>query len=87
MGRIRNQVLVDQIALRIKQIREAKGVTLEVFYNDTSIHLARIETGKVNLTVSTLEAVCNYFQVSLTEFFSEGWQQTLPENLPEQGLP
>lgn len=78
MGRIRNQQLLDQIARRVKQIREERGVTLEAFYHDTSIHLARIETGKLNVTVSTLEAICRYFNLSLSDFFAPGWQDTPP---------
>lgn len=45
------------------------GITLEVFYFDTGIHLARIEQGKTNMSVSTLSAICSYCNMSLKDFF------------------
>ncbi|GAA4310385.1 helix-turn-helix transcriptional regulator [Nibribacter koreensis] len=65
---------MDAAAARIKQLREAKGVTLEVVFHDTGIHLARLEAGRANVTLSTLEAVCQYLGVSLAEFFSQGFE-------------
>ena len=59
-----------KIARRIKQLREEKNISQEMFYIDTDIHIARIETGKMNITVSTLQAICEYFEISLHDFFS-----------------
>ncbi len=68
MGQIRNDKLLKLIALKLKELRQQKSITQEDFYNDTSIHIARIETGKINITISTLEAICNYLNISLGEF-------------------
>ena len=65
-----NTDLLLNIAQRIKQLRMQKGVSQETFYIDTDIHIARIESGKSNITVSTLNDICKYFEVSLSEFFS-----------------
>lgn len=65
-----NTDLLLSIAQRIKQLRMEKGVSQETFYIDTDIHIARIESGKSNITVSTLNDICKYFEVSLSEFFS-----------------
>ena len=65
-----NRDLLLKIAQRIKQLREEKNISQEMFYIDTDIHIARIETGKLNITVSTLQAICEYFEVSLFDFFS-----------------
>lgn len=62
-------VLLNQVILTIKRLRKSKKVTLEVFYNDTGIHIARIEQGKTNITVSTLSKICSYFEISLPDFF------------------
>jgi transcriptional regulator with XRE-family HTH domain len=59
------------IAQKIKQLREGNNVTLEIFYFDTGIHIARIEQGKTNITVSTLHRICEYFNSSLEEFFKD----------------
>ena len=61
--------LLTTIISSIRLIRKAKKITLEVFYFDTGIHLARIEQGKTNITISTLSKICNYFQISLVDFF------------------
>jgi transcriptional regulator with XRE-family HTH domain len=71
MGQMRNDKLLRLIALKIKELRLQRNITQEDFYNDTTIHIARIETGKVNITVSTIKAICSYFNISLGEFFSK----------------
>lgn len=69
MAQVKNQALLKKIAQRIKSIREKKQITQEQFYYDTGIHIGRIETGVMNISVSTLDAICQYFDVSLEEFF------------------
>jgi transcriptional regulator with XRE-family HTH domain len=69
VGRIRDQILLKKIAKGIKALREEAGVTQEVFIYDTNIHIGRIELAQINVTVSTLNAICRYFDVSLAEFF------------------
>lgn len=69
MGQLRNDILLKKIANRIKQLRITAGVTQEQFYNDTGIHLGRIEMAGANITVSTLETICKYFHLSLHDFF------------------
>ncbi len=64
-----NTELLQKVIACIKEIRKSKKVTLEVFYFDTGIHLARIEQGKTNITVSTLSKICDYFGISLLDFF------------------
>lgn len=73
MGQLRNQALINSIAARVKQIREAKGITQEVVVYDTSINIGRIEAGQINISVSTLEALCRYYNITLKEFFAEGF--------------
>jgi len=68
MGRFYDKVLVDKIVIKIKKLREQNQVTLQEFYNDTGIHLARIESEKRDLPISTLKRICEYFNVSLSEF-------------------
>lgn len=58
-----------KIAKRIKQLREERNVSQDTFYIDTDIHIARIETAQVNITVSTLQDICTYLNISLTDFF------------------
>jgi len=69
MEQIRDNKLLQKISIVIKELREEKGVTQEEVYNDTNIHVGRIETAKANLSVSTLSALCKYFKIRISEFF------------------
>ncbi len=68
-----NKELLQKIAVRIKELRERKGVSQEDFITDTGINIGRIESSKSNFSVSTLEVICNYFEITLKDFFSEGF--------------
>jgi transcriptional regulator with XRE-family HTH domain len=69
MPQTRNNILLQEIAKKFKTLRETKDIAQEYFYNDTGIHLARIESANFNSSVSTLEAVCKYFGLTLGQFF------------------
>ncbi|WP_282087169.1 helix-turn-helix domain-containing protein [Aquimarina algiphila] len=65
---LKNIELLRQITTKLKSLREEKGLTQEDVYNDTGIHISRIERSKVNITVSTLSALCDYFDIKLSDF-------------------
>jgi len=65
----KDDILLAEVAGRIKQLREKKGISQEVFYIDTDIHIGRIESSKSNITLSTLSAICQYFNTTLSDFF------------------
>lgn len=71
MEQIRDTRLLQKIANVVKKLREEKGVTQETVYDDTHIHIGRIEIAKANLSVSTLSALCKYFKIKLSDFFKE----------------
>jgi transcriptional regulator with XRE-family HTH domain len=68
MPQLRDKVLLQKIALVIKKLREKYELTQEDVYNDTNIHVGRIETARGNVSVSTLSALCKYFNLSLSKF-------------------
>jgi transcriptional regulator with XRE-family HTH domain len=68
MEQIRDTKLLQKIALVIKQLREDKKLSQEEVYNETNIHVGRIETSKANVSVSTLSALCKFFEIPLSEF-------------------
>ncbi|HAO15475.1 MAG TPA: hypothetical protein DDE71_07945, partial [Tenacibaculum sp.] len=65
----KEEVILKKIALCVKNLRDDYNVTLSEFYIDTGIHLARIEQGKTNITISTLQKICDYFNITLSTFF------------------
>jgi transcriptional regulator with XRE-family HTH domain len=70
MQHIRNTILLKKIAVTIKALREQKQLTQEDVFIDTNIHIGRIETARSNTSISTLAAICKYFKISLTDFFT-----------------
>lgn len=71
MGQIRDDKLLVRIALVLKDLREDMGVSQEEVYNETNIHIGRIESGNSNLSISTLSVLLKYFNVRLSEFFEK----------------
>ncbi len=69
MPKALDKKLIIAIVSKLKKIREAKGLTQEDFYNDTGIHIGRIESGKYDITVTTLKRICKYYNLPLSEFF------------------
>ncbi|MBC7936281.1 MAG: helix-turn-helix transcriptional regulator [Rhizobacter sp.] len=71
MSDIKNTALLQKIALVLKELRNNAELTQEQVYADTNIHIGRLETARLNLSVSTVSALCDYFEISLTEFFKK----------------
>lgn len=59
------------ISKRLKVLRKERALSQEDVYNDTGIHISRIETGKINITVITLGKLCKYFKIHLSDFFTD----------------
>ncbi len=68
MAQVKDEVLLRKIAFVLKKLREDAGYTQEQVYNDTGIHIGRIESVSSNLSVSTLSALCKYFKILPSEF-------------------
>ena len=66
--RLKNQELINKIVAFLKLLRQEHGLTQEDVYNDTGIHIARIETKKFNISISILAALANYFDISQKSF-------------------
>ncbi|MBL4652560.1 MAG: helix-turn-helix transcriptional regulator [Flavobacteriales bacterium] len=65
--------LLLNLATRVKKLRLAKGVSQEEANNATGIHFGRLEQGKRDVSFTTLYKIADYFELSLTEFLSEGF--------------
>ena len=63
--------LLEAVARKLKQLREAKGLSQRIVYIDTDFNIGKIEVGKTNITISTLSRLCKYYGTSLKEFFNE----------------
>ena len=65
----RDDEFIASVASRIKELREERGISQDVFYIDTDINVSRIEMGKQNMNIYTLKCICDYFNISLEDFF------------------
>lgn len=63
-----NKELLLTLANRLKALRKQKNVTQEEVFNDTGIHVARIEQGKRDISFTTLCKLAEYFEVNLNSF-------------------
>ena len=70
MTNIRDTALLEKFGARLKQLRTAKGWTLEALANECDLELSqihRIEQGKINPTLSTIQAIAKGFNLSIAE--------------------
>lgn len=62
-----------RIGKKIKEIRESKGISQQVLAakcNFEKSNMSRLEAGKVNSTISTLQKVSNALEVDIVELFT-----------------
>lgn len=65
--------VVEVIAKNIKRLREVKALSQKEICSDSGVpqgQYSRIENGKVEPSVSTLEKLAKVFEVSISEFFT-----------------
>ena len=55
----------------MKGLREARDQTQADVFNDTGIHVARIETGARDPVATTIGHLCKHFGISEGEFYSD----------------
>lgn len=77
-----NDRIVGEVVARLKQLRRDRGLSQMDVYIDTDINIARIESGHGNLSISTLADLCDYYRITLADFF----RMSVPQSA-EQGAP
>jgi len=68
---LEDEKVLEKIRTALKKLRKDNGVGIEDFYNDTGIHIGRVETAKSNITITTLNKICKYYQLSIKKFFTD----------------
>lgn len=72
MHKVRNQKLLNRLAKNLKRVRKARGLTQEdLAYKSglTLSQIARIETGRLNTSVSTVFAILQALDAEANELF------------------
>lgn len=60
------------IGLAVSSLRNSREISIEILSHEINIekkYLWMIEKGKTNITINTLVKICNFFEMSLSEFF------------------
>ena len=75
-----NGMLNEFIAKRIANLRLSKGLSarkLSLELGQGENYIAHIENRQSNISIENLEAVCEYFQISLSDFFDTNTEYPL----------
>ena len=62
--------MLQAIAAGLRDLRKERNLSQIDVYIDTDIHIGRRERGKTNISITTLSDICDYYRISLEEFFS-----------------
>lgn len=71
MNDISRETILFNLARRIRNLRNEKGVSQQNAYNDTGIHFARIEQGNRDISYTTIYKICLYFDITKEDFFKD----------------
>ena len=71
MSQQRDKRLLQKIAITLKGLRDAAGLRQTDVYDETGIHIGRIETANANLSISTLSALCRFYEISMSDFLKK----------------
>jgi DNA-binding XRE family transcriptional regulator len=70
MGKKQEEDWLLKIALVLKDLRHEMGVSQEDVYNETNIHIGRIETCKVTPSIITVRSLTKFFNIKMSDFFA-----------------
>jgi len=62
-------VFLKQVAINLRAIRVERNLLQKEVREQTHIHIGRIESGQANIKLSTLQTLCDYYQISLPTLF------------------
>ena len=64
-----NEPVVRGVVAQLRELRHARNLSQKQVFTDTDINIGRIESGRGNISVSTLADLCAYYAIPLREFF------------------
>ena len=64
-----NEPVVRGVVAQLRELRHARNLSHKQVFTDTDINIGRIESGRGNISVSTLADLCAYYGIPLREFF------------------
>ena len=66
----RDEIHLQKIVLRIKELRSIHGHTQEKLKEATGLNISNLETGENFPNLTSIAIICRYYNISLDEFFA-----------------
>lgn len=66
----RDEILLQKIVLRIKELRSTHGHTQEELKEGTGLNIPNMEAGDNFPNLTSISIICTFYNISLTEFFA-----------------
>ena len=66
----RDEILLQKIVLRIKELRSIHGHTQEKLKEATGLNIPNLETRENFPNLTSIAIICRYYNISLDEFFA-----------------
>lgn len=67
----RNEEALQKIAAKLRLLRRKAGLLQKTVSKETGLNMGHIEGAKQNITLTTLERLCSYYDLTLDEFFKD----------------
>lgn len=65
----RDDAMLQAIAAKLKELRAKTGMTQLAVAKKTGQNIGRMEAAQSNMTISSLEKACQFYEISLEDFF------------------
>ena len=67
----RNNEILQKIAAKLRLLRRKAGLLQKTVSAETGLNMGRVEGARKNVTLTTLERLCEYYYITLDEFFKD----------------
>lgn len=67
----RDDAMLQAIAAKLKELRAKTGMTQLAVAKKTGQNIGRMEAAQSNMTISSLEKTCQFYEISLEDFSTE----------------
>jgi transcriptional regulator with XRE-family HTH domain len=66
----KDQEMIKALSVVLKEIRKSRSISQQMVYEETGIHVGRIELGSLNVSVTTLSRLCRFYHVNMIDLFA-----------------
>ncbi len=66
----RDEILLQKIILRIKELRSTHDHSQEKLQEATGLNIPNLESGENFPNLTTISIICTYYNITLAEFFA-----------------